>query len=111
MKPVSEELPAKLAPYGLLLSEILESPEGTKPFILYSLEDHPSGEQFHAVNCALPSVFAASGIGLHYEAMWNPQEYFFTEATMCARELVSYLREFADLVESRLPSSVGSHDG
>ena len=109
MKPVSEDLPRELADYGALLQKLLESPEGIKPFVMYALEDHPDGSQFHAVNCAMPTLFAASGIGLHYEAMFNPQEYFFTEATMCAREFVEYMRGFADLVESRLPgSSVGS---
>ena len=106
-------VPQKLQPYALLLQEILESPEGYKPYIIYQEADHPSGEQYHSLNCAMPTLFASSGVGLHYEAMFNPQEYFFTEATMAAREFVNYMREFADLIESRLPelppAPVGSH--
>lgn len=108
MKQVSENkahIPSKLLPYAELLEKILESPEGVKPYIIYEPPDDSSEIPHHGFNMAMPTCFATSGVALTYQAMFNPQEYFFTEATMCAREFVGYLRLFADTIEERLPSA------
>jgi len=107
MERVSD-VPAVLEPYVVLIRNLLTSPEGYKPHPIYFFNEDGETGPYHEFNMAMPTLYAQSGVTDGFRAMLYPQEYFFTEATMAAREFVEYLRLFADVIEQRLPSPVGT---
>lgn len=91
-----------------LIEELGTDPHGIKPNVgpaQTKFSEDPTGAriQYWSIPFDLPQVGGALGIVKETSQMLMPQDYVFTEVTMGMRDVVNYMRAYADLIESKLP--------
>lgn len=91
-----------------LIQELATTEHGIKPNIgpaNTKFFDAPTGQkvQYWSISFELPAIIGELGIIKETDQLVYPQDFVFTEITMSMRDVVNYLRNYADLIESRLP--------